>query len=46
MASDLNQGRGRRYYVRRVVYELRLPSEAGAVPGLPIPRRVSALGRL
>lgn len=32
--------------VRRVVYELHLPGDASATPGLPICRRASALGRL
>ena len=47
LARDMNVGSGRRtHLVRRVIYELRLPSERESVPGLPICRRASALGRL
>ena len=47
LASKLNVLHGgHNFLVRRVVYELHLPREAGATPGLPIPRTASALGRL
>lgn len=46
-AAELNSALTKRaYFARRVVYELHLPRDGRATPGLPICRRASALGKL